>query len=211
MHPPAGGKVLDPPFDSGSLRDKDQGTMTSAENAAIQLVGAIWSRSGMGSVGATELTEIQRQLSEHDGAMLSPASIARVLADEGATLRHPEVLECDATWRAGLCEEAATIEGLESAFIATRRWEEARRKLMAANDQPGIARLMVTVREAREEYLLRARGAAAAEPSAEEAAEIAEWLRVWLSAPDLFTDWLALRIAAPDFLKRFGGISPRDS
>src|SRR5205085_5112268 len=60
-------------------------------------------------VGAGELREIQSELRKQFGAggIQSPASIARVLADAGAELKHPEVIECDTEWRQAQLENDA--------------------------------------------------------------------------------------------------------
>ena len=50
-------------------------------------------------VGASELERIENAFLEHFGSTISPASIARVLADHGARLGHPEILQADARWR----------------------------------------------------------------------------------------------------------------
>jgi len=36
------------------------------------------------------------------------------------------------------------------------------------------------------------------------AAEVAQWLTVWLQNPQIFTDWLALRRESAEFRERFG-------
>jgi len=35
------------------------------------------------------------------------------------------------------------------------------------------------------------------------AAEVAQWLGVWLQNPQIFTEWLALRQNTPEFHERF--------
>src|ERR1044072_74606 len=59
------------------------------------------------AVGTRELSVIQAELGKRLGssAVTSPASIARVLADAGAELRHPEGIEFDALWRTGQMRE----------------------------------------------------------------------------------------------------------
>ena len=37
------------------------------------------------------------------------------------------------------------------------------------------------------------------------AQEIRSWLAIWLQNPQIFSDWLSLRLRAPEFLERFGG------
>ena len=86
------------------------------------LITEVWNRFGRRAVGEVELSEIQRSLRAQfgEGAGLSPAAIARVLADEGADLRHPEVIEFDARWREAKIEaEAGKFDDLED-FMAGR-------------------------------------------------------------------------------------------
>ncbi|MBA3715634.1 MAG: hypothetical protein H0W76_24795, partial [Pyrinomonadaceae bacterium] len=61
----------------------------------------VWEHLDCESVGAKELETIAAVVREQfgDGAIESPASVARLLADEGAELRHAEVLELDVRWR----------------------------------------------------------------------------------------------------------------
>ena len=66
------------------------------------LIIEVWERLDCETVGARELDEIIGAVHERfgAGAVESPAQVARLLADEGAELRHAEVLEADARWRA---------------------------------------------------------------------------------------------------------------
>jgi hypothetical protein len=61
----------------------------------------VWEHLDCESVGASELKEIEHVVRERfgAGAVESPARVARLLADEGAELRHAEVLEMDARER----------------------------------------------------------------------------------------------------------------
>ena len=68
-----------------------------------------WMSLGRGPVSAKTVGKIQHALSERfgPGGMESPASIARLLADEGADLRHPDIIECDARWREAKLNEVS--------------------------------------------------------------------------------------------------------
>ena len=55
-------------------------------------------------VGASELEFIRETILERFGTSVSPASIARALADHGARLGHPEILQTDATVCGGVSE-----------------------------------------------------------------------------------------------------------
>ena len=72
-----------------------------SENAREQLILEVWGETGLETAGADELEIIQKALLEKFGAQgrESPASIARVLADHGARLGHPEILQADSRWR----------------------------------------------------------------------------------------------------------------
>src|SRR5437660_2930890 len=86
-----------------------------------EFIVAQWLRLGGKAIGRRELRRIQRALHEKfgEGGVESPAKIARVLADEGAELRHPEVIEFDVKWREEKIEkETSKFKGLERCWDA---------------------------------------------------------------------------------------------
>lgn len=175
-----------------------------------ELIIETWERLDCESVGAKELQEIQRVIGERfgEGAIESPASIARTLADEGAVLRHPEVLDCDARWREiklndSLVPEAMTFAGLKEAAESIRELERLRQKLKQDSDNSGLARLRQSILNVRQDLALITNSEALDNRTRAEANEIAEWLRVWLNSPELFADWLELRRLSTDFRQRF--------
>jgi len=176
-----------------------------------ELMIETWERLDCESVGAPELAQIQRTVSDRfgPGAVESPAAIARLLADEGAVLRHPEVLECDALWRE--CRwrdapfpESASFEELKQAAAAICELEQLRQDLEAEAGTSELMRLRESVQRIRKERLLVARSRVVPPRQLQEAAEVAEWLRVWLSSPALFADWLELRRRSSQFCEQFG-------
>lgn len=173
------------------------------------LIIEVWEYLDCESVGARELEQIQRALGERfgDGAVVSPASIARTVADEGAVLRHPEVFECDLKWRrqaAKGLEFQGTLDftTLSAAFGSMVKVEEKRMDL-PNNDTSELTQLRNLVTIARKESLLRARSKIIDPGQREEAREVSEWLSIWLQAPELFSDWLDLRRRSPEFRKKF--------
>src|SRR5512138_2662477 len=64
-----------------------------------QFILDMWKGLGTEVVGASELGLIEGAVLERFGSAMSPASIARVLADHEARLGHPEILQTDAHWR----------------------------------------------------------------------------------------------------------------
>ncbi len=191
----------------------------------------VWEALDCESVGARELEQIQKALGERfgEGALASPAAIARMVAQEGAVLRHPEVFECDLQWRKRLLERSVLEERLDftslaSAFESVVKIEETRMRLRGtgekgkgaigekgkgaggsrANENAGeLKELREIVVAAREESLLRARSKILAEEQGRQAKEISDWLSVWLRAPELFSDWLDLRRRSPEFRRKF--------
>jgi len=176
-----------------------------------QLAIAHWRGLGEPPVGARELKAIQEQLRDRFGenAVDSPAAIARILADEGAELRHPEVLECDAQWReARIIREAQQFSeidlptsepltlGRTEALI--ERWE----KLRTQNDSANTHRIRTIAIEGRRAAQLLASKKTVSELQRAEQLEIAEWLGVWIKTPNLFKDWLELRRRSPEFQRK---------
>jgi len=145
------------------------------------------------------------------GAVESPAAIARALSDEGAVLRQPEVLECDARWREqnlgeAIFSEALNFGDLAESFASIQKLESCRSKLAFDSDEPGLRRLRAAVREIREDCLLVARSEIVDESKRMAAVEIAEWLGIWLKQPEIFADWIELRRRSANFRQRFGGL-----
>jgi len=181
-----------------------------------ELIIEAWRRLQCVAIGEAELSEIQQSVFAQSGAGVdvSPAAIARVLADEGAELRHPEVIEFDARWRAAKIERAAGnfhefddfLTGkplrLVQAEGLIKRLETLRKE--CGGDQLAMKEtrnLVILARQAAE-ALGRDRRLDARQRA--EQAELAEWLKVWIQTPALFEDWLELRRRAPDFRKQFG-------
>lgn len=173
-----------------------------------------WHRLRDPAVGARELREIQRAIRAHSGkgAMKSPAAIARVLADQGAELRHPAVIESDARWREREIENTAgdldnsnlaiplELGGVE-AFI--RNLEKLRQQSERSGDPQALRNVRDTAIKARQVAESLARNRTLTEGVRAEQSEVAEWLGVWIKTPNLFDDWLELRRRSPDFQKRF--------
>jgi hypothetical protein len=172
------------------------------------LIIEIWEALDCESVGARELELIQHVLGEKlgAGAIESPATIARVVAEEGAALRHPEVFECDLKWRQGKLSATSNNLDFSSLKKALESFAEVERPRVSAEqkDEATLRRLREVVAGARQDALLVARSKIIPDSQRAEAKEVSEWLRVWLVAPELFRDWLDLRMRSGEFQRRFG-------
>ncbi|HEV7475637.1 MAG TPA: hypothetical protein VGN90_16400 [Pyrinomonadaceae bacterium] len=207
----------------------DTGNKRWQSRTKHDLIIEVWEALDCESVGTRELEQIQAALRERfgEGALSSPASIARTVADEGAVLRHPEVFACDLNWRRHRLENRVLKDGLDftnlsSAFESVVKIEEKRILLGGMGEEAKggtgekgkgergrqdegvkLRELRELVSAEREESLRRARSKILDEDQRRQAKEISEWLSVWLQSPELFSDWLDLRRRSPEFRKRF--------
>lgn len=178
-----------------------------------QLILEYWESLGQPAVGAGELTKIQDEMSGWFGeaAVDSPATIARVLADAGAQLRHPEVIECDARWRADRIGREVEIfselstDGEPLTLAKTEVLIERLEQLRMQFDATEAQRLRAIAVAAKKDAELRAKRKTLGELQKLEQLEIAEWIGVWLRTPSLFKDWAELRRRSEDFQRKFGG------
>jgi len=182
-----------------------------------EFIVAEWHRLGGKAIGRKELRAIQRTLREVFGeaAIESPAGIARVLADAGAALRHPEVIEFDAKWREEKIEkETAKFRVLERFIDAKpvrldeaesliQELEQARQRYECNEDQVNVQHLRDIAINARQAAELLASDSTLTQTQRDEQAEIAQWLAVWLQTPTLLDDWLDLRSRSQEFRQKF--------
>jgi hypothetical protein len=146
-------------------------------------------------VGAPELDLIRETIAERFGTDLSPASIARALADHGARLGHPEILQADVRWRESnlfFTPEDLTFGTLEDATALMDKLESLRRQV--ESEKPKLEQLYQQVRQLKGELELIPTSLGQ---------ELAQWLTIWLQNPQIFGDWVALRRATEEFRVRF--------
>jgi hypothetical protein len=159
-----------------------------------------WTENGDEPAGAAELDQLQQALVDRFGAQgrESPASIARTLADNGARLRHPEILAADVRWREREQIALFTSEELNFTHIdAAVAWIE---QLAALRQGPELRSFVLQLKS---ELELVAKSMRMPLPDRLIAAEVAQWLAVWLQNPPVFLDWLSLRRESPEFLAKF--------
>ena len=164
-----------------------------------ELILELWEKCGSESAGEAELSLIQKRLFQTLGAVESPARIARTLADQHVPLRHPQIIDADSKWRENQVNKHPTFqelsfETIEDAISSTKRLEELRMRFDSEGDETGM---QIVVEHARELRLELAR------KSSELAKETAQWLLIWLQNPQIFEDWLELRLGSSEFRRRF--------
>lgn len=173
-----------------------------------ELIIQCWTELDANSVGAQELEMIGAVLHERFGeGAVSPGAIARILADEGLPLRHPEVLDYDTIWRErrtnSFSEETFDFATLEKAITAVEALSRLSNSLQAKADVKRLAALRSTILWVQQDLELIGRSAVGNEEVRAVAAEASTWLTVWLQNPAIFEEWLALRRLSPEFIQKF--------
>lgn len=181
-----------------------------------ELIIELWEERGRTPVDAQFLENVQTKLAESfEDPALSPASVARVLADEGAELRHPEIIESDVRWRESRVnsrtDKFADVEQLssgarlniEEAGALIGKMEKLRKEFERDDDEMRLDELRTSAAAARQRAEAMGRNRKLAETVRVEQSEIAEWLKVWLQTPTLFENWLELRRRSDDFRRKF--------
>lgn len=177
----------------------------------IDLIIEVWEKLDCESVGRQEIEAIETVVRETYGfsAVESPMIIARQLADEGAELRHAEILELDVERRLespydAMFRNILKFADFKQTLGSLRQLENLRKKFVAENDREGL-RLMreVALKGKRRAQMIAKNEKVSPEKRAEKR-EIAEWFTIWLQTPEVFENWVALRQKSPDFKKRFG-------
>jgi hypothetical protein len=177
-----------------------------------------WQELDRAAVDARVLGVVQERLADEFDEVYSPAVIARILADEGAELRHPEVIESDAQWRKQQIklhlsipsEEALAIVDEPLTLASAEHLIEKLERLRSQAQASSVQHLRDIAIDARKRAQLLAKKQTYTSAQRAEQLEIAEWLGVWIKTPTLFADWSDLRRRSEDFRKRFSGNSPED-
>ena len=178
-----------------------------------ELIIEVWEKLDCESVGAAEIEAIETVVENVFGkqAVDSPMKIARLLADEGAELRHNEIMSLyverasDRPYDAAF-ENLIDTEGFRSALNSIRQAENLRRKFSTDGDREGLRLLREKVIAEKEAKIATAKKPGIGSEKRLAASEIAEWLTLWLQSPELFETWIKLRRESADFVSKFGKI-----
>ncbi|MEP6787464.1 MAG: hypothetical protein ABJB40_03475 [Acidobacteriota bacterium] len=175
------------------------------------LIIEVWEKLDCENVGSSEIEAIEIVVAAQYGqsAVDSPMIIARLLADEGAQLRHSEIMKLYLERGAHRPYDAALrsvkrSDDLSTAAASIKNLENLRRKYKSENDKEGL-------RLVREAALRQKRAALeGAERNDHDAAarnintEIVQWFTIWIQTPEVFEHWVELRRRSPEFIEKFG-------
>ena len=174
----------------------------------------VWEKLDCESVGAAEIEAIEAAVEGEFGkaAVDSAMIIARLLADEGAELRHSEIMELyirraeDRPYDAAL-RNVLKLGSLAAAVHSIKELENIRRKYAAEGDKDGLRHVRELAIEAKHDLRDRIDDVRTSDIDRQIAVEINEWLSHWLQTPQLFSDWVELRQRSPDFIEKSGTVN----
>lgn len=175
------------------------------------LIIEVWEKLDCESVGAAEIEAIEAAVLGRFGpaAVDSPMITARLLADEGAELRHSEIMELYVRRHSDRPHEPALRGILDTSTLkktlrSLRNAENLRKKLVEKNDREGLRLLRSEVLKAKTEARNQAAGKKITGLEKQTAEETAHWLTLWLQSPELFENWVKLRRESKEFIEIFG-------
>lgn len=177
------------------------------------LIIEVWEKLDCENVGAAEIEAIETVVSDQYGpaAADSPMALARLLADEGAELRHSEIMELyverasDRPYDAALRNVLNTGD-LKSTIVSIRNLENLRRKYKSENDKDGLRLVRETALRGKKNATEMAEKRSYDAVTQQINAEIAQWFTIWLQTPEVFENWVSLRQRSPEFVDKFGHI-----
>ena len=177
------------------------------------LIIEVWEKLDCESIGRQEIEAIEAVVSEKYGsrAVESPMIIARLLADEGAELRHSEIMELDVVRRLespydAMFRNILKFSDFKQTINSLRQLENLRKKFLAENDREGLRIMREIALKGKQRAQMISKNEKVAPGKRAEKQEIAEWFTIWLQTPEVFEHWIVLRGKSSNFIERFGEI-----
>ncbi|HXG86248.1 MAG TPA: hypothetical protein VNI84_19665 [Pyrinomonadaceae bacterium] len=175
------------------------------------LIIEVWEKLDCETVGAKEIEAIETVIRERlgEGATELPMKLARLLADEGAELRHAEILELDAQRRLespydAMFRNILKFTDFKQTLASIRRLENIRRKFALEKDDRGLRAVREIALKGKRRARMISKNEKVAPEKRREKEEIAEWFTIWMQSPEIFENWIILRQNSPAFAARFG-------
>lgn len=177
----------------------------------LDLIIEVWEKLDCESVGAEEIEAIEIVVRDKFGqaAVDSPMIIARQLADEGAELRHAEILKLDVQRRTespydAMFRNILKFSDFKQTLNSIRNIENLRQKFLKENDKEGLRLVKEICIKGKNRALMISKNQKVDEQKRIEKAEIAEWFRLYLQSPEVFESWVKVRQNSKDFKEKFG-------
>jgi hypothetical protein len=174
------------------------------------LIIEVWEFLDCESVGAKEIIAIEEAVRAEfgNGAVESPMILARLLADEGAELRHSEIMALDVERRMespydAMFRNVLRFSDFKQAVISIRNLENLRKKFLREGDKEGLRLVNETALRGKQRAQMISKNEKVERKKREEKAEIVEWFTIWLQNPEIFESWVEMRQSSKDFQEKF--------
>ncbi|MDQ3130722.1 MAG: hypothetical protein M3Q99_08180 [Acidobacteriota bacterium] len=174
------------------------------------LIIEVWETLDCESVGAKEIVAVEDAVRVRFGssAVDLPMIIARLLADEGAELRHAEILELDVQRRLespydAMFRNILKFSDFKQTIVSIRNLENLRQKFLREKDKEGLRLVRETALKGKNRAQMIGKNPKVDETKRAEKSEIAEWFTIWLQSPEIFDNWIVLRQNSKDFKSKF--------
>jgi len=174
------------------------------------LIIEVWEALDCESIGAKEIIAIEEAVRARFGASAvdTPMIIARLLADEGAELRHAEILELDVKRRLespydAMFRNILKFSDFKQTIASIRNLENLRQKFMRENDKDGLRLVRETALKGKNRAQMIGKNTKVDEKKRAEKTEISEWFTIWLQSPEIFENWIVLRQNSKGFKEQF--------
>lgn len=176
----------------------------------LDLIIEVWEKLDCESVGAEEIEAIETVVRDKFGqnAVDSPMIIARQLADEGAELRHAEILELDVKRRLespydAMFRNILKFSDFNQTLNSIRQLENLRQKFISENDKEGLRLVKEIGIKGKNRASMISKNPKVDVKKRSEKAEIAEWFTLYLQSPEVFESWVKIRQNSKDFKEKF--------
>jgi hypothetical protein len=177
------------------------------------LIIEVWEKLDCESVGAAEIEAIETAVLGRFGASAvdSPMVTARLLADEGAELRHSEIMELYLKRHSDQPYEPALRGILDTSSLKTtlrslKNAENLQKKYQKNGDREGQRLLREKLLQAKKDAQTKAASKVSTTIEKQTSKEIAHWLTLWLQSPEVFDNWIRLRRESKEFVEIFGRV-----
>ncbi len=164
-----------------------------------EMVLEIYDREAMGEVTADEIAIINQALVEEygDGGAMQPAEIARILNKEDLPVRFDQIFRMASPTEKyeSLFRELTTCDSLAEGEAILRRLDNLYREFQQAGDKTGVRFVRAAALQLKRQAASLSESSNATELLRIEMGEVAQWITIWLQAPDVFAQWLELRKA----------------
>ncbi len=174
------------------------------------LIIEVWEKLDCESVGAKEIEAIETVVRDRFGtsAVDSPMILARILADEGAQLRHAEIMQLDVARRTespydAMFRNILKFSDFKQTLNSIRQLENLRRKFTNEKDKEGLRLVRETALKGKIRAQMIAGNLKIDQKKRAEKAEIVEWFTLWMQSPEVFENWIQLRQSSKDFKEKF--------